>query len=263
MAKVPDAVMRMLESVDQERATIPPTELFNEGWMLRLVLHHATQGIRCLPFEPEPDSRWYSEALLYSAFGARFRGDRICESMTHADGVVGQFAFAPSTKAGLALNNGATQLVVLEAKMFSELSKGTRNAPGYDQAARTVACVAETLRRHGVQPASMKSLGFFVLAPRSQIVAEVFSTEVSVASIRRKIVARVAMYDAVRRAELDAWLADYVEPTLERITIGTLAWEDVISRAMEVDAASGEELASFYKASLRFNASMPAMREDA
>ena len=50
-------------------------------------------------------------------------------------------------------------------KMFSKLSSGTKNAPGYDQAARTVACVAEILRCAGIIPQQMVRLGFFVAAP--------------------------------------------------------------------------------------------------
>jgi hypothetical protein len=43
-----------------------------------------------------------------------------------------------SLKAGLGLNAGSFQFVVIEAKMFSNLSRGAKNALEYDQAARNV-----------------------------------------------------------------------------------------------------------------------------
>ena len=44
--------------------------------------------------------------------------------------------------------------------MWSKLSPSTTNAPGYDQAARTVACIAETLKRADIKPQQMKRLSF-------------------------------------------------------------------------------------------------------
>jgi hypothetical protein len=58
--------------------------------------------------------------------------------------------------------------VVLESKMFSKLSAGVTNAPYYDQAARTVACMAELSRRVGSEPGQMEALAFLVVAPRGQ-----------------------------------------------------------------------------------------------
>jgi hypothetical protein len=40
--------------------------------------------------------------------------------------------------------------VILEAKMFSKLSKGIKNFPEYDQATRNIACIAEILKRSSV-----------------------------------------------------------------------------------------------------------------
>jgi|SRR5579859_1481181 len=68
---------------------MPPTQLFNEGWMLRLVLdwfdrnreiHH--------PLSFTPDARWYSEALLTSRFLPQSRPDSRAESFTHADAIM-------------------------------------------------------------------------------------------------------------------------------------------------------------------------------
>jgi hypothetical protein len=63
------------------------------------------------------------------------------------------------------LNAGSFQFVVIEAKMFSNLSRGTKNALEYDQAARNVACMAHTIAKSGIQVDDLKSVGFFVIAP--------------------------------------------------------------------------------------------------
>ncbi len=66
--------------------------------------------------------------------------------------------------AALSLAPGARQLVVFEAKLFARFSAGVRNAPYYDQAARTIACMAETLRRAEIAPDDMTDLAFVLLA---------------------------------------------------------------------------------------------------
>ena len=144
----------------------------------------AGQGARCLPFQFESRSRWFSEHSECSAFLARHRGDRVAESWTHADGVVGQFEFDPGTKAGLALAPNCTQFIVCEAKIFSLLSTGTTNAPNFHQAARNVGCMAETLRRASRPVGSYSSLGFFVLAPESQVAGGVFASQLTKRALR-------------------------------------------------------------------------------
>ena len=90
------------------------------------------------------------------------RGDRLAEARTHADGVLGHFAIGDPGTAALSLTPGARQLVVFEAKLFARLSAGVRNAPYYDQAARTIACMAETLCRAEIAPDNMTDLAFIL-----------------------------------------------------------------------------------------------------
>jgi hypothetical protein len=75
------AIQRMLRAASGGRPLFPPTLLYNEGWLLRLVLdwfsRHDVQGH---PLSFGAGARWFSEALLPSAFLARHRGDRLAES---------------------------------------------------------------------------------------------------------------------------------------------------------------------------------------
>lgn len=251
-------VQRILESIANGLGRVPGTLLYNEGWLLRLALAAGSEGTDCLPFRFEPSARWFSEALLYSAFLSRFRGDQLAESMTHADGVVGQFLFDAATKAGLGLEPECSQFVVCEAKVFSGLSAGTKRAPAFDQAARNVGCMAETLRRAGRQTSLYKSLGFFVLAPASQINAGVFSSQMSKDGIRDRLGKRVQTYDSrsdrTKYLELQKWLDQWALPLVDRMELACWSWESVIDGVSMTDPEYGASLAEFYKLCVKYNA---------
>ena len=139
-------IMNMLQTCDTDHGVLPPTEVFNEGWMLRLILDwFSRQPTSEHKLSFEEGARWYSEILLPPPFLPRFQKDPQAESYTHADGVIGHFSMGRSGKGDIDLHPDATQLVVIEAKFFTSLSKGIRNFKNYDQAARTTACIAQTL----------------------------------------------------------------------------------------------------------------------
>ena len=124
-----ESIQEMLRTAATDQPLFPPTLLYNEGWLLRLVLdwfaRHSVQD-QLLSFAA--DANWFSEALLPSPFLARNRGDQLAESWTHADGVVGHFLIGEKGRADLSLETEASQLLVLEAKMFSTLSSGVTHA---------------------------------------------------------------------------------------------------------------------------------------
>jgi len=256
-------VYSLLDTAATSEARFPPTLLYNEGWLLRLVLSAAEQGVPCLPFTLHSGTRWFSEALLASAFLARYRGDGLAEAYTHADGVIGHFRFAPESKAGLTLDPTGSQFAVLEAKVFSALSKGTTRAPEFDQAARNVACMAETIQRAGAPVDAWNCLAFCVLAPRQQIEAGVFAPLLTKDSIREKILARIDAYEDDKRVELDSWYADWVSKVLDRIEIHCLSWETIIDSICSHDEALGEGLREFYSLTLQFNGQQKAVPDAA
>ena len=194
-------------------------------------------------------SRWYSEALLPSAFLPRWKGDPLAESWTHADGAIGQFRIGQQGKTDLSLLPDAEQFVVLEAKLFSRLASGVTNAKYFDQAARNVACIAEVLKRAEQDPPSLSRLGFYVVAPLSQIDAGVFVAEMDRDSIREKVGRRVAEYDKAR----EQWYREWFEPTLGRIDIALISWEELMQVIRQHDPSSGGAFEEFYSHCLRFN----------
>jgi len=243
-------IKAMLEACEAGRPSFPPNVLFNENWLLRLVLDwFAGHGGDRYPLSPRPGARWFSEAWLPSAFLSRYRGDTLAESRTHADGVVGHFAIGEPGTAGLALAPDARQFVVLEGKLFNRLSAGVRNAPFFDQAARTVACMAEALRRADRDPSAVDDLSFVVVAPQARIDDGVFHWDLDHAAVRRKVRRRAGEYGGER----DPWLKDWFEPTLRRVEIRSLSWEDLIEVIAFHAPESGQLLDTFYGKCLRHN----------
>lgn len=163
-------INELLDACATANAPFPPTDLYQEKWLIRIVL----QWFACHRDVASPlqfldsNARWFSEAYLPSAFLARpgfRRQDPLAETRTHADGVFGHFKIGVSGKSDLSLEGEAKQLKVLEAKIFAPLTPGVTRKPYYDQAARSVACIAEVLKRARRPPDRLESLAFYVLAP--------------------------------------------------------------------------------------------------
>ena len=237
-------ITAMLDDCWSGKSHFPRTDLFNEGWMLRLVLDWLAQQAHDSAGSPLPSRYdWYSEARLPSAFLPRYRGDRKAESHTHADGVIGDFDVGSGSSTELRVPLHSSVLAVIEAKMFSGLSQSTTHAPNYDQAARTVACMTEVLRRGDRAPADMQRLSFHVVAPQQQIDTGVFEDLVTRKSIREKVEARLADYDD----PMDRWKNEWFEPLLEQAEIGLLSWEEVLAAIEQKGTAAHGEFASFYE----------------
>lgn len=245
-----DRIRKLLESCTTEAPSFPPTLIYNEGWLLRLVLDwFFTHSVPNNPLEFRSNAMWFSEALLPSAFLARFRGDPLAESWTHADGVIGHFMIGKDRKTDLSLLEDAKQLVILEAKMYSGLSSGVSNAKYYDQAARNVACVAEVLHRAMAFPRSLSDIGFYVLAPLSQIEKGVFTKAINRESIKNKVEKRVRDYSGTK----DQWYSDWFLPTFQQIEIKDISWEEIIETIRDQEPETANSLESFYELCIKFN----------
>jgi hypothetical protein len=245
-----ERIKAMLKACEAGTAAFPPTELFNEDWLLRIILDwFARHGGDRYRLAPMPGARWFSQAWLPSAFLSRYRGDRLAEARTHADGVLGHFLIGDPGTAALSLLPEGRQFVVLEAKLFARLSAGVRNAPYYDQAARSVACIAETLHRAERAPEEMDELAFLVLAPQARLDDGIFEWEIAPEAIRRKVRRRVEDY----AGERDPWFRNWFEPTWRRLEVRSLSWEEIIEVIAFHSLEDGHIIDSFYGQCLRFN----------
>ena len=250
----------MLESCTSEQAVFPPAELlYNEGWLLRIIIDwFSTHSVQNHPINYPENGKWYSEALLPSAFLPRSRKDKLAESWTHADAVIGHFKIGNGGKANLTLLPDATHFAVIEAKIFSKLSAGVTHAAYYNQAARTVACIAEVLKRGARNPGEMSFLGFFLIAPKSKIVEGIFAEHMTRESIGDTVERRVNEYGGVHKK----WLSDWFVPALDKIDIRIISWEELIETIRENDSQAGREISEFYKQCKYFNDSAGVIRPD-
>lgn len=250
-----DRIRNMLALCEDGRSPFPPTVLFNEDWLLRLVLDwfakHPESCDEAHPLTPRPGARWFSEALLPSAFLPRYRGDCLSESRTHADSVIGHVRIGRRGATDLSLHPDTPrpQLAVVEAKMYGRLSSGVKNAPFFDQAARSVACLAEILRRADRSPSEMGSIAFLLVAPKIRIDEGLFDHELGLRSLRHKVQARIEPYEG----SLDPWFRSWFEPTLKHLDVRMFAWEDLIDEIAQVDMQAGQSLDTFYGLCLKHN----------
>ncbi|HEY3353159.1 MAG TPA: hypothetical protein VGQ83_07935 [Polyangia bacterium] len=91
MSRLADIATEIVEGIDGNTRVLPPTEIYNEGWLLRFALVAAARGIDCLPFHLHRGSRWFSEGRLHSPFVPQRRKDELAEGLTRADATVGHF----------------------------------------------------------------------------------------------------------------------------------------------------------------------------
>lgn len=240
----------LLSAYDPESPHFRPTEIYNESWLVKLIMSQASLiPAADHPLSFLPGSSWFSEALLPTVFKARKQGDPLSESRTNADGVIGHFRIGHQAKADFELTEKAQQFTVVEAKVGAPLSKGTTNAPYFDQAARNVACMAESLALAELSPASLKRLDFIVLAPARAIEKGTFAGKITKSSIQSKTEQRVAAY----QGDLDPWLQEKFLPTLERVQLHSLSWEDAIDWIRAHNPQAADQLVDFYQLCLKYN----------
>lgn len=141
----------------------PLTDIYNEGWMLRLVLSKLddNENLReC--FHCEKETKWFSEAELKSPF---LHG-KSRETRTHADAVLGSFEFEKDTKTGVYLPERMgdfKSFYAIEAKMYASLSSGVTADKGYNQAARYLGCLAYMVFSSNIT--DFDKLGLIICAP--------------------------------------------------------------------------------------------------
>jgi len=247
---IPKRILSILDSCTTDNPKFPPSHFFNGGWLLRLTIDWFSFNI--VPNHPMNFSRgaiWFSEAILPSAFLKRQVGDPIDEGSTRVDGVIGHFVIGKRRKFDLSLLPNASQFVVLEAKISDELSQRVTKVPYYDQVARSVACMAEVLKRAKRNPSDIVGLGFYLIAPKNRIEKGEFDKELSRKSLQQKVGSRVCQYDGER----DQWYSEWFLPSFQHIEIKLLSWEELIDTIKEEDEESGTSINQFYQECLKFN----------
>ncbi|WP_026706664.1 hypothetical protein [Flavobacterium frigidarium] len=143
-------IIEIISSIEDNSVytNIKPTEIYNEGWMTRLLVHYSKQqNIKLKEIDFEKIDNWTSEALLSSPF---IKAAKIREGYTHTDIALGDFKVNYKQNGvgsgKIIINDLAKVFGVIEAKMGSPLSSFTSNAKNYNQATRTITCIAENTK---------------------------------------------------------------------------------------------------------------------
>lgn len=257
-------IIEILSNADEKETNIQPTLLYNEGWMLRLVLNwFADPKNRGLKHElsiPE-GCTWFSEALLPSPF-LRVKTGR--EGYTHADGVVGKFCIGclqtsepfsiddcaterfclkpgstGKNKGKLSLKPDCDFFYVIEAKMGSSLSSGTANAEEYNQAARNIACIAElwiqqqlkkqpNLKIKDLKAEEVPKFGFYVLLPEGHHKRQGIELTLTKTEIIKKITKRIEDIPEADVNQSIYWLKENLNTLMDKLSIKAITWEEIL-----------------------------------
>lgn len=256
-----DEILSIMESVDytdEGKNFIPPTEVYEEGWLLRIILNWFNKN-KPVSFNNKinffEDSKWYSEALLPTQFLSVKRGDKLAERWTHADAVIGHFIIGNRGSGDLKLKNDCKQFVVIEAKIFSEFSSGTKYADYYHQAARIVGCMCQVISESPSVLDTIEDLAFYTIIPKQQKERKPsFQKYIDVQNIKDTIYRRVEGYKGRDDYEKKKqWYKKYVETLLPKIKIALITWEEIIKFIETKDSIYGNRLIKFYEKCLKYN----------
>jgi len=137
-----DFFIEIIRSINNNQIpNINPTEIYNEGWMTRLLVYISIkQKIKLLEYLDFSQIRnWTSEGLISSPF---ILAERNREGYTHADMVLGDFQVNFKERGQIKVLDKAKLFGIIEAKMGSNLSQGTSYVKEYNQASRNLACIS-------------------------------------------------------------------------------------------------------------------------
>jgi hypothetical protein len=114
--------------------------------------------------------------------------------------------------------------------------------------------MAEVLWRAKRAPSELESIGFFVLAPSSQVGPVVLPALLEKRSLRAVVEARVQMYEGEREFEAKrSWFEQAFLPLLDAIDVRAITWEQVLAWIRERRPDAPPDVASFYARCLEYN----------
>jgi len=250
---------------------IPPTLLYNEGWMLRLVLYWFKKNSKAdsllIPFYN--GSHWFSEGRLETIF-VRKKKLTIGEGYTVADGVYGNISIGTQDAqnkgkniiakgiSDIRLKEDCRQFVAIEAKMFSGFSKGVKNASSFNQVARYIACMAYVVSKSEANLNVINDLAFYAFLPDCQIAKTGIKKLMCKEHILKTVKDRITGYNKDKpHQEIDEWFTIHFEPFLKKLKLKILSWEEILDYIHGFDEESYSSFNEFYKLCLYYNRNNP------
>ncbi|MNF84177.1 hypothetical protein D3C85_1027970 [compost metagenome] len=231
-----------------------PTEFYCEGWLLRLlILSISDYGLKNHELYIKDNYNYFSEPLLYSPFLARSGGNKLlAERFTHADSAIGEFVVGDKNKGSLSFTGN--DLKIFEAKIYSKFSSKVTNSLFYNQVARYIACITETiLRADKINILDDLQIGFYLVLPKDQFSkTSTFKQFLNKEHIRKTVEKRIEQYRSETcYIERKKWFNNEFNMVLEKIEIKPIFYEDII-----VDLAGYKfynEISNYYELCLKYN----------
>jgi hypothetical protein len=154
-------IIEIIASIDSNLPNVNPTQIYNEGWMTRLLFSYSVKEKTKFNGLDFSNIKWTSEALISSPF-IKTKQNR--EGYTHADIIFGDFIIDYKVNGKVQVENNAEIFGIIEAKMGSGLSKGTNNFEGYNQASKNLVCISSQVYKDDCKTF------FIVVAPEIKLV---------------------------------------------------------------------------------------------
>ncbi|MBA7539204.1 hypothetical protein ES705_31483 [subsurface metagenome] len=233
-------IIDIIHSIDTKHPNVNPTEIYNEGWMIRLLVYQSIKSkIRIEEIDFANLSNWTSEALISSPF-VKVLKDK--EGYTHADIALGDFTVDYEDRGEIKVLDNAKLFGIIEAKMGSTLSKGTTHAKNYDQASRNLACIAHNTFDKKCE------IFFAIVAPSSKLRKHKIEKQIDLDRMIAVIEERFRGYpDPVR----DSMNMKLVIAKAQSCKTWALSYEDWID--MFLDSAIKDVLSEFYQKAKKWN----------
>ena len=241
---VSNRLLALWQAATSDTPVFPPDKIFNQHWLLGLVLGwFAEQPVVGHSLNFAPGARWFSGGMIPQPFMKRMGSDKRYDTRIPVDAVVGHFNLSAGDSYTISLSPDATQLLVLETRLFETIAEEDASVRLFSTSARSIAGLVETLRRARLAPDQVEKLGFYLLAPQTQIEKGIFP-EMARQIIQRQVKHRVDDYAGFQ----DRWYEDWFLPAFDHVDVQVVSWESVIAAIKERDSQGAAEIRDFYQA---------------
>lgn len=231
-------VIEIIQSIETNKIHLNPTDFYNEGWMIRLLVKKSIEEKLTIGTINFADiSNWTSEGLISSPFVS---APKYREGYTHADIAVGDFKIDYANRGEIIIEDTAKLFGIFEAKMKSNLSQRTTYADDYNQASRNIVCILFNTKK--------TTQSFFgVVAPKEYLERHQIAQQIDKKTIHRQIKKRFDVYDDDFKLQKEA---EDILNRLDSINIVSISYESWIDIFRN---KSRKELQDFYEKSKRWN----------
>lgn len=234
-------IINIIQSIENAQPNVNPTVIYNEGWMIRLlVLSSIQEKVKFDSIDFSSIFNWTSESLISSPF---INAKKYREGYTHADIAIGDFKVDYSNRGEIEILTDAKHLGIIEAKMGSNLSQGTTHVLDYNQASRNLVCIASNTINKPV----CKTF-FYVVAPASKIKDHEIVAQIELDAVKKQVNQRFELH----KSETDIYsLNEQIIAKIENCVIKAISYEEWIN--LFKNSTAHNDLQNFYEKAKKWN----------